>query len=106
MALKLKKASVYDAKSRLKIKMRTAYLASRHKKTPWYAKALAVAVVGYAFSPVDLLPDFIPFLGYLDDIIIVPIGLSLALKMVPPDVLEECRQQAREQVNKGTQKGD
>ncbi len=72
----------------------TLYLASRHRRTPWYAKALIVAVVGYALSPVDLIPDFIPVLGYLDDLIIVPAGIALALKLVPADVYRECRARA------------
>lgn len=82
----------------LKKEINALYLAYKHPKTPWYAKAFAALVVGYALSPVDLIPDFIPILGYLDDIILVPIGIKLALKLIPPEVMEECRQKA-DQVN-------
>jgi uncharacterized membrane protein YkvA (DUF1232 family) len=70
------------------------YLASRDSRTPWYAKALAIAVLAYALSPIDLIPDFIPVLGYLDDLIIVPAGLALVLRLVPAEVLADCRAQA------------
>jgi uncharacterized membrane protein YkvA (DUF1232 family) len=62
----------------------------------WYARVFAAVVVGYAFSPIDLIPDVIPVLGYLDDLIVVPLGVALAIKMIPPHVLAECRQKARE----------
>ena len=80
---------------RLKVEVYTLYLVVRHPSVPWYAKLLAAAVVGYAFSPIDLIPDFIPVLGYLDDLLIVPAGVYLTLKLVPRPVLEECRAQAR-----------
>src|SRR5688572_19451473 len=67
------------------------YLAVRDPRTPWYAKLFAACVVAYAFSPIDLIPDFIPILGYLDDVIIVPLGIVLALKLIPPAVMVECR---------------
>lgn len=70
------------------------YLAARDPRTPWYAKALALFVAGYALSPIDLIPDFIPVLGYLDDAIIVPLGILLVLKMIPPDVMAEKRIEA------------
>ncbi len=71
------------------------YLAYRHPDVPWYAKLFAACVVAYAFSPIDLIPDFIPVLGYLDDLLLVPLGITLALKMIPPDVMAACRDQAR-----------
>ncbi|MDQ3811872.1 MAG: DUF1232 domain-containing protein [Chloroflexota bacterium] len=71
------------------------YLACRDPRTPWYARLLAAAVVAYAFSPLDLIPDFIPVLGYVDDLILVPLGIALVLKLVPPPVLAECRERAR-----------
>jgi uncharacterized membrane protein YkvA (DUF1232 family) len=71
------------------------YLAATDPRVPWYAKLLAVCVVGYAFSPIDLIPDFIPVLGYLDDLVIVPLGIALVLKMVPEDVMRDCREKAR-----------
>jgi uncharacterized membrane protein YkvA (DUF1232 family) len=67
------------------------YLAARDPRTPWYAKALIFFVVAHTFSPIDLIPDFIPVLGYLDDLIITPGGLWLAVRMIPPEVLVEAR---------------
>lgn len=72
------------------------YLAYKDPRVPWYAKAFAVCVVGYAFSPIDLIPDFIPVLGYLDDLVLVPLGIALALKMMPQTVWDECRENAQE----------
>jgi uncharacterized membrane protein YkvA (DUF1232 family) len=72
------------------------YLANRHPRTPWYAKVFAALVVGYVFSPIDPIPDFIPGVGLLDEMVVVPIGILLAVKMIPPDVFEECREKARE----------
>ena len=69
------------------------YLAARDPRTPWYAKALVLFVVAHTFSPIDLIPDFIPVLGYLDDLIITPGGLWLAIRMIPPEVLAEAREQ-------------
>jgi uncharacterized membrane protein YkvA (DUF1232 family) len=71
------------------------YLACRDPRTPWYAKAFAGGVVAYALSPIDLIPDFIPVLGYLDDLILVPLGVALAVKMIPETVLVECRARAQ-----------
>ena len=70
------------------------YLAARDPCTPWYAKAFAALVAAYAFSPIDLIPDFIPVIGYLDDVILVPLGIYLALKMIPSEVMAECRARA------------
>lgn len=67
------------------------YLAARDPRTPWYAKAVALAVAAYALSPIDLIPDFIPVLGYLDDVIIVPLGILIAVRLIPADVLDEHR---------------
>jgi uncharacterized membrane protein YkvA (DUF1232 family) len=67
------------------------WLAARHPGTPWYVKALAVAVAAYALSPIDLIPDFVPVLGYLDDLVIVPLGILLVRRLVPAEVLAECR---------------
>ena len=71
------------------------YLACRDPRTPWYAKAFAGAIVAYALSPIDLIPDFLPVIGYLDDLIIVPAGLVLAVKMIPEPVLADCRERAQ-----------
>jgi uncharacterized membrane protein YkvA (DUF1232 family) len=70
------------------------YLACRHPDTPWYARVVAGLVVGYAFSPIDLIPDFVPVLGYLDDLVVVPLGIALAIKLIPAPVLADCREQA------------
>jgi uncharacterized membrane protein YkvA (DUF1232 family) len=75
------------------------YLAARDPRTPWYAKAVAALIVAYALSPIDLIPDFIPILGYIDDLLLLPLGIWLVLKMVPPEVLAECRTKAA--ANKG-----
>ena len=71
------------------------YLVARDPRTPWYAKLIAAAVVAYALSPLDLIPDFVPVLGYLDDLIIVPAGIALVLRLVPAEVLADCRERAR-----------
>jgi uncharacterized membrane protein YkvA (DUF1232 family) len=72
------------------------YLAYRHPRTPWYAKVFAALIVGYVFSPIDPIPDFVPGVGLLDELVVVPIGVLLAAKMIPSDVFEECREKARE----------
>src|SRR5919199_5011136 len=74
----------------------TLYLAYRHPKTPWYAKLLAALIVGYVFSPIDPIPDFIPGVGLLDEMVVVPIGVWIAAKMIPQQVMEECQEKARE----------
>jgi uncharacterized membrane protein YkvA (DUF1232 family) len=71
------------------------YLAAKHPRTPWYAKGLAALIIGYALSPIDLIPDFIPVVGYLDDLIIIPAGIALLIKIIPGNVLEECRSKAQ-----------
>lgn len=85
----------------LKIQVYALYLAYRDPRVPWYARIFVACVVGYAFSPIDLIPDFIPVLGYLDDLVLVPLGILLALKMIPADVLVECRAKSREQMQQG-----
>ena len=78
----------------LKTEIFALYAAMRHPRTPWYAKLLIVAIVAYALSPIDLIPDFIPVLGFLDDILLLPLGIVLAVKMIPPEVMSECRAHA------------
>jgi uncharacterized membrane protein YkvA (DUF1232 family) len=70
------------------------YLASRDPRVPWYAKVLAIAVAAYALSPIDLIPDFIPVVGYLDDLVIVPVGIWLVVSLIPDEVMVECRAKA------------
>jgi len=67
------------------------YLAARHPRTPWYAKALALAIAAYAFSPIDLIPDFIPILGFVDDLIVLPLAIVFVLTLIPADVMAESR---------------
>lgn len=86
---------------RLKMETFALYFAARHPETPWYAKVLVAVVVAYAFSPIDLIPDFVPILGYLDDLVLLPLGIALAIKMVPPAVLADCRMRAREGISGG-----
>lgn len=80
----------------LKRELYALYLASRDPRVPRRARWLAIGVVAYAFSPFDLIPDFIPVIGYLDDLIIVPLGIALVLRMIPPDVMTDCRSRAKE----------
>ncbi len=80
------------------------YLASKDPRTPWYAKALIVCVVAYAFSPIDLIPDFIPVLGYLDDLVLIPTGILLAVKLIPAAVLDESRRKAQEAMSRAKPK--
>src|SRR3954454_5964168 len=70
------------------------YLASRDPRVPWYAKALAVAIAAYALSPIDMIPDFIPVLGYLDDLIIIPAGVALVVRLIPPEIMAHHRSTA------------
>jgi len=80
---------------RLKAEVYALYLAYRDPRVPLYARVFAACVVGYAFSPIDLIPDPIPVLGYLDDLILIPLGVALAIRMIPDPVLAECREKAR-----------
>ena len=76
------------------------YFAARHPATPWYAKLVAFLIVAYAFSPIDLIPDFVPILGYLDEVILLPLGIALTLKLIPDDVMRECRERAASMLKK------
>jgi uncharacterized membrane protein YkvA (DUF1232 family) len=81
---------------KLKVEVYALYLAYKDPRVSWYARIFAAVVVGYALSPIDLIPDVIPVLGYLDDLILIPLGVALAIKMIPPHVLSECREKARD----------
>jgi len=85
----------------LKAETFALYLAARDPRTPWYAKLLVAGIVAYAFSPIDLIPDFVPVLGYLDDLILIPMGIALAIRLVPHSVLAECRARAQEAIQNG-----
>lgn len=79
---------------RLKLELHALSLAYRDPRVPWHAKALLVLVLAYALSPIDLIPDFIPIFGYVDDLVLLPIGIYFAVRMIPGEVLAECRRQA------------
>ncbi len=85
----------------LKTEVYALYLAYKDPRTPWYAKVFTALVVGYAFSPIDLIPDFVPVLGYLDDLVIVPLGAFVAMKMIPAQVMEQSRAKAKEVMAEG-----
>jgi uncharacterized membrane protein YkvA (DUF1232 family) len=89
------------AAERLKTETYTLYLAYRDPRVPWYARLLTGLILAYAFSPIDLIPDFIPVVGYLDDLVIVPLGIALALKMIPPEVMIDARQKALDTIRTG-----
>ena len=77
------------------------YLAGKDPRVPWYAKVLAAGVAGYALSPIDLIPDFIPILGYLDDLVLIPLGVASVRRMIPAQVWAECRARARAGLGEG-----
>lgn len=87
-------ANIRAVAARLKRDVLTVYFAARDPRTPWAARWLALAVAAYALSPIDLIPDFIPVLGYLDDLLLVPLGIYLVIKTLPPEVLAENRARA------------
>ena len=90
---------------KLKTELLALYLAYKDPRVPAYARVFAIVVVAYAFSPIDLIPDPIPVLGYLDDLILVPLGIALAVRMIPDTVLTECREKARNTDAKAGPKG-
>ena len=90
-----------DRVRQLKTETYAIYLAYRDPRVPWYARLLIALVVAHTFSPVDLIPDFIPVLGYLDDLVIAPLGIALAIRMIPPEVMVECRGKAKEAIGQG-----
>ena len=89
-----------DKARKLKAEIFAIYLAYTRHKIPWYAKLLAVVILAYALSPIDLIPDFIPVLGYLDDLLLLPLGIALLIKLIPPDVMEQCRAEAQDMSSK------
>ena len=78
----------------LKREIHAVYLAIKDPRTPWYARVLATVIVGYAFSPIDLIPDPIPVLGYLDDLVLLPLGVMLLMRLLPAEVMADCRAKA------------
>jgi uncharacterized membrane protein YkvA (DUF1232 family) len=94
--------AVWKTRARqLQAEVYALYLTCRDPRVPWYAKGVAVCVVSYALSPIDLIPDFIPVLGYLDDLLLIPLGIALALRLIPPVVMVECRERARSELAAG-----
>jgi len=87
---------------RLRVELYALYLAARHPLTPWYAKLVVAGFVAYAVTPVDLVPDFIPVVGLIDDLIFVPLAIAAAIRFVPPDVLAECRARAQDRVGRAS----
>jgi len=92
--IKILLANVKIKVENLKVEISALYLASKRDDVPWYAKLVIILVVGYALSPIDLIPDFIPIIGYLDDIIILPMGIMLAIRLIPENIMDECRQES------------
>lgn len=89
---------------KLKQQIFILYFAYKDERVPWYVKLFAACVVAYAFSPIDLIPDFIPILGFLDDVIILPLGIFFALKLIPEDIKADCEVKANEMMKKGKPK--
>ena len=90
---------------RLKRDSHAVYLAARDPRVPWHVKLLALAVAGYALSPIDLIPDFIPVVGYLDDLVIVPLGVWLVVSLIPAEIMSECRAKANAAVSRPISRG-
>jgi len=94
-------AALKDRTVALKREAYALYIAARDPRVPWYAKVFMGLVLAHTFSPIDLIPDFIPVLGYLDDLIVIPLGIALALKMIPAEVMIDARRQAEEPLRQG-----
>jgi uncharacterized membrane protein YkvA (DUF1232 family) len=88
--------SLKDRARRLKTDIPAVFIALKHRQTPCYAKVIAALTVTYALSPIDLIPDFIPVLGYLDDVLLLPALIALVIKLIPKDIFDECRVKAAE----------
>lgn len=89
---------------KMKKEIGALYFAYKRPDVPFYAKLISILVVCYALSPIDLIPDFIPVLGYLDDLIILPLGIAFAIKLIPSDIMNECRQQSENIFKEGKSK--
>ncbi|MBM4269904.1 MAG: DUF1232 domain-containing protein [Deltaproteobacteria bacterium] len=85
----------------LRVEVHALSLAARDPRVPWYAKVLAACIVAYALSPIDLVPDFIPLLGYLDDLVLIPLGVLVVRRLVPTAVLDDCRARSRAAISEG-----
>lgn len=89
------KVTLRQRAKKLKSEVYALYFAYRDPRVPWYAKLWVAIIVGYAFSPIDFIPDFIPVLGYLDDVILIPLAIALAIKMIPQDAMQDAREKAK-----------
>ena len=94
-------AKLKEHASALNREVYALYIAGRDPRVPWYARIFMGLVLAYALSPIDLIPDFVPVLGYLDDLVILPLGIALSLKMIPAQVMTEARQKAEEALRQG-----
>lgn len=92
--LKISFSIIRKKAKKIKNEVGALYFACKRPDVPFYAKLVAIITVGYALSPIDLIPDFIPILGYLDDLVLVPLGITLAIKLIPINIMNECRNQA------------
>lgn len=99
------KNRINEMVTKSKKELKALYIAYKRKDTPWYAKVFSIIVVGYALSPIDLIPDFIPIIGYLDDFILIPLGIYIAVRLIPKDILKECRSEAEVSANGESKKG-
>ena len=96
--------NIKDVSKKLKLKIKAVYLAYKNENTPIIAKVFAALTVGYALSPIDLIPDFIPIFGYLDDLIILPILIYIAIRLIPKEIMEECEEKSKDLWNEGKPK--
>ena len=94
-------SNIKQKTKKIKNEIGALYLAYKRPDVPGYAKIVSILVVGYALSPIDLIPDFIPILGYFDDVILIPLGIALAVKLIPRDIMNECRQQSKNIFSEG-----
>ena len=94
MKIKAFLSNIKEKTGRIPSKLYTLYLAYKDPRTPWYARYFCLFLLAYALSPIDLIPDFIPILGYLDDLVLLPLGVALAFRMIPPVVIEDCSRAA------------
>jgi uncharacterized membrane protein YkvA (DUF1232 family) len=97
-------SKIKQISKKIKKEIGALYLACKKPNVPLYAKIISILVVGYALSPIDLIPDFIPVLGYIDDLILIPLGIYFAIKLVPNDIMNECRVQAENIFTEGKPK--
>lgn len=97
-------STIKQKAKKIKKEIGALYLAYKRQDVPFYAKLVSILVVGYALSPIDLIPDFIPILGYLDDLILLPLGIAFAIKLIPSDIMKECRQQSENMFDGGKPK--